>query len=66
MDIISSKIFVTDSEGKNLEITNLNQAIAQAENMVALTINQKDLNDFQKNREAYWKDLLQKLKKIKG
>lgn len=52
---------VIDLNGKPLIVENLKDAIHQAEQFVRMTEGIV-LSEFDKKNEAYWKDLLQKLK----
>ncbi|AGA80296.1 hypothetical protein [Echinicola vietnamensis] len=55
---------IIDKDGKSIEITDLEAAIKQAEMFSQYKISEK-ASAFLKGRQAYWKDMLRKLKQLK-
>jgi len=54
-------IQVEDKNGKNIRITNLIQAIEQADYFRNFTHTDKIFEKFDKERQVYWQDLYEKL-----
>lgn len=59
-------IQVEDKSGKTLTVTNLTQAIQQADYFRNFAHADKLFEKFDKERQAYWQDLYEKLMKISG
>lgn len=59
-------IQVEDKNGKDIRVTNLTQAIEQAEYFRNFAHADKIFEKFDKERQAYWQDLYEKLVAING
>ena len=57
-------IQVEDKNGENIRVTNLTQAIEQADYFRNFSHTEKIFEKFDKERQAYWQDLYEKLIKI--
>lgn len=57
-------IQVEDKNGKNITVTNLAQAIEQADYFRNFAHTDKLFEKFDKKRQAYWQDIYEKLMKI--
>ncbi|CAD0002107.1 MULTISPECIES: hypothetical protein [Flavobacterium] len=57
-------IQIEDKNGENVEVTNLNQAIKQADYFKNFSHTDKLFEKFDKKRQAYWQDMYEKLIKI--
>ena len=57
-------IQIEDKNGKNLTVTNLTQAIEQADYFRNFAHTDKLFEKFDKERQAYWQDMYEKLIKI--
>lgn len=57
-------IQIEDKNGKNIRVTNLTQAIEQADYFRNFAHTDKIFEKFDKERQAYWQDLYDKLIKI--
>lgn len=54
------KRYITDNTGKDIEVTDINAAIAQVSTYTTFS------NTYSKENEIYWKDVLDKLNKLKA
>lgn len=54
-------IQIEDKNGKNIRVTNLTQAIEQADYFKNFSHTDIIFEKFDKERQAYWKDLYEKL-----
>ena len=54
-------IQIEDKNGKNLTVTNLTQAIEQADYFRNFAHTDKLFEKFDKKRQAYWQDMYEKL-----
>jgi hypothetical protein len=54
-------IQIEDKNGKNITVTNLTQAIEQADYFRNFAHTDKLFEKFDKERQAYWQDLYEKL-----
>ena len=59
-------IQVEDKNGKDIRFTNLPQAIEQADYFRNFAHEDKLFEKFDKERQAYWQDLYEKLVEING
>jgi hypothetical protein len=57
-------IQVEDKDGKNITVTNLPEAVQQADYFRQLSHTDKVFMRFDQERQAYWQDLYEKLLKI--
>jgi len=57
---------ITDNTGRRIEVTDLQAAITQAENFAAFTHDNPDYAAFDKERQAYWRDVHQKLLELQS
>ena len=57
-------IQVEDKDGKNITVTNLPEAIQQADYFRHFAHIDKAFKRFDQERQAYWQDLYEKLAKI--
>ena len=57
-------IQIEDKNGKNIRVTNLTQAIEQADYFRNFAHTNKIFEKFDKERQAYWQDLYEKLIKM--
>jgi hypothetical protein len=57
-------IQVEDRNGKEIRVTNLTQAIEQADYFRNFAHADKLFEEFDRKRQAYWQDLYEKLMKI--
>lgn len=57
-------IQVEDKDGKNITVTNLPEAVQQADYFRQLSHTGKAFKRFDQERQAYWQDLYEKLVKI--
>lgn len=57
---------VTDLNGYEIEITNLKEAIKIAKRNTGYSHEDNSFTDFDKRRNAYWRDLYEKLKARKN
>lgn len=57
-------IQVEDKDGKNIIVTNLPEAVQQADYFRQLSHTDKVFEKFDQERQAYWQDLYEKLAKI--
>lgn len=60
--------YIKDIEGGLIEVTDLSQAIAQTARYIGILYEQQpaEMQAFVKRRRRYWKDIFQKLGKLKG
>ena len=60
--------YIRDLEGQLVEVTDLNEAIKQVAEFIGILYQQQDpeMQAFAKGRQRYWKDLFQKLGKLKS
>lgn len=57
-------IQIEDKNGENVEVTNLAEAIKQADYFRNFSHTDKLFEKFDKKRQAYWQDMYEKLIKI--
>lgn len=57
-------IQVEDKDGKNITVTNLPEAVQQADYFRHFSHTDKAFEKFDQERQAYWQDLYEKLVKI--
>lgn len=57
-------IQVEDKDGKNITVTNLPEALEQADSFRNYSHTDKAFEKFDQERQAYWQDLYEKLVKI--
>lgn len=59
--------YIRDLEGRLLEVTDLNEAIRQTAGYLGILNQQQEpaLQAFAKKRQRYWKDIFQKLGRLK-
>ena len=59
--------YIRDLEGQLIEVTDLQEAITQTAAYIGILYQQQDpaLQAFVKKRQCYWKDLFQKLGRLK-
>jgi hypothetical protein len=57
-------MFITDNEGKSIEITDLDKAIEQAESFTAFMHEDETFRALDKKLTIYWTDILEKLRKL--
>ena len=60
--------YIKDIEGGLIEVTDLGQAIAQTARYIGILYEQQpaEMQAFVKRRQHYWKDIFQKLGKLKA
>jgi len=60
--------YIKDIEGGLIEVTDLGQAIAQTARYIGILYEQQpvEMQAFIKRRQRYWKDIFQKLGKLKA
>lgn len=56
---------IRDLHGNNIEVTNLEKAIEQAENLKDYEHEDTSFADFDARQKAYWTDMYNKLLKLK-
>ena len=61
------KAYITDIQGSLIEVTDLQQAITQVADYINFLYENPTPSNisFQENRRKYWKDIFQKLGKLK-
>lgn len=57
-------IQVEDKDGKNITVTNLPEALEQADSFINYSHTDKAFEKFDQERQAYWQDLYEKLIKM--
>ncbi|CAM4211860.1 hypothetical protein SAMN06265348_10643 [Pedobacter westerhofensis] len=59
--------YIRDLKGQLIEVTDLNEAITQTAGYIGILYQQQDpcLKAFVKSRQRYWKDIFQKLGRLK-
>jgi oligoendopeptidase F len=60
--------YIRDLEGQLIEVTDLQEAITQTAAYIGILYQQQDptLQAFAKKRQLYWKDIFQKLGRLKS
>ena len=65
---MASSPYIRDLEGNLIEVTDLNEAIRQTAGYICILYQQQEpaLQEFTKKRQRYWKDIFQKLGRLKA
>lgn len=65
---MASNPYIRDLEGHLIEVTDLNEAIRQTAGYIGILYQQQEpaLQAFAKKRQRYWKDIFQKLGRLKA
>jgi len=65
---MASSPYIRDLEGNLIEVTDLNEAILQTAGYICILYQQQEpaLKAFVKKRQRYWKDIFQKLGRLKA
>lgn len=65
---MASSPYIRDLEGNLIEVTDLNEAIMQTAGYICILYQQQEpaLLEFAKKRQRYWKDIFQKLGRLKA
>jgi hypothetical protein len=60
----SSGMYITDMNGKTIQITNLHAAIDQANLLIGYFDSEDRFRDFEEVQKEYWRDVVQKLQHL--
>ncbi|MBV9986040.1 MAG: hypothetical protein JO301_00055 [Chitinophagaceae bacterium] len=59
-------MYITDNTGRQIKVTDLDAALAQAELFAQYFHEDKAFSDFDELQKSYWLDIIAKLKELKS